>query len=165
VSDPKTTFTALFPSLPTFEVRPAGLTMAALIGEAFELRALLNDGDFTGAILSAPDGSTAEWDGSSFEPDVAGRYRLTAQNGTNQLIAFDVVALPAEAATCDAVLDRNFSRRAPWKSLATVNRNGGQVRDVLHRLVNGAFGSFSDATFAALDADQPIPVGLDASKF
>jgi hypothetical protein len=159
---------------------------AALVGTAITVQCELPLGTFTGSVISAPVGSTATWSSNSFTPDVAGRYRLKATNDTVP-ITFDVIAFPAAAWDVDSVADKNRNRRGPTRrapdnnpasptygsagdpantsqgslELPVVARPATQRRAILRGIARGSYGTFSDATFAALTTNAPVPLGID----
>ncbi len=150
------------------ELHPHGTTVAhALVAEAFEVRAATPMGTFTGAVLSKPAGSTADWTAGSFTCDVPGTYVLTGQNGSSLgATTFTIKAFPAAALTHTLVASPFPT--APHVSggngptvYSGPNRLESTVRIILRGIAQNGYGNVTDAAFAALTTDRPIPTGLN----
>lgn len=144
-----------------FERAPSTPPFEAVVGEAFEVRAKSTLGSLVLALVSAPVGSTADWSGASFTPDVPGVYVVTAANGAAGPITLVFKAFPAAALTHSIVANVNHEALLqPSTVAAPIVRGMADRKTLLRGIAGGAYGNFADSVFAALTTQQPIPVGL-----
>jgi hypothetical protein len=137
--------------------------LEAIVGEAFTMRdPNAPTAEITGAVVTAPGGSSAEWSGASFTCAVPGFYVLSVTTGGQPAVGFRVVAFPAAALTYAPLVDRAHGRHP--SSVGPVDpRSAYEVRSLLRQLAGGAFGAFDFAALTLTDA-QPIPVGVSLPR-
>ncbi len=109
------------------------------------------------------------WSTNSYTPTHAGDYHLTFANGTLPATSFLVRVFPAAALTHTLMVDPfPIAPHAAGGNGPSVysgaQRTAGTVRTILRKIAQGAYGTVSAATFAALDAGHPIPSGLNLPK-
>lgn len=121
-------------------------TLEGVVGETMTFRVPdAPAATLTGAVVSAPAGSSATWSGGAFAPDVPGRYELTLSSSCSALVPFSAVAFVPEALEHPTV---------------ATQRDGSTRAAADRRRVLRALAQTAGVDWSALTAEAPLPAGV-----